>query len=77
MESESGNALPPELIAQEARWLHRLEPRPAGRDAELAREAASLNQAVLDAARELGFDDQPGDFLALLVALSEPRDTGR
>ena len=75
MEADSQPALPPELIAQEAQLLQHLEPRPAGRDAELAHEAASLNQAVLDAARELGFDDQPGDFLALLVALREPGDT--
>lgn len=69
--------LPPELIAQEARSLHRLGPRPEGRDAELAREAARLNQAVFEAARELDFDDQPGDFLALLIALRESESSGR
>jgi aspartyl-tRNA(Asn)/glutamyl-tRNA(Gln) amidotransferase subunit A len=64
-------AFPPTLIADEARLLHGIE-RPAGRDAELAREVARLNDAVRDAARELGFDDQPGDFPALLAALREP-----
>lgn len=76
MAAES-KALPPELIAQEACLLHGLKQRPAARDAELAREVARLNAAVFDAARELGFDDQPGDFLALLVALSEPGSAGR
>ena len=66
--------LPAALIAQEARLLHRLPPRPAGRDAELGREVARLNKAIADAARELSFDDQPADFLALLVALREPED---
>lgn len=65
-------ALPASLIAQEAHLLHRLPPRPAGRDAELAREVARLTQAVADAAQELAFDDQPADYLALLVALREP-----
>jgi hypothetical protein len=65
------NTLPPELIAQEARLLHGLE-RPPGRDAELVREVAKLNQAVRDAALELDFDDQPGDFMAQLIALREP-----
>jgi hypothetical protein len=65
-------ALPPALIAEEARLLHGVE-RPPGRDAELGREVARLNAAVRDAARELGFDDQPGDFLALLITLREPQ----
>ena len=64
--------LPPALIAQEAELLHRLPPRPAGRDAELAREVARLTRAVADAAQALSFDDQPVDYLALLVALREP-----
>ena len=63
--------LPLALIAQEARLLHRLPPRPAGRDAELAQEVARLNTAVADAAHALSFDDQPTDYLALLVALRE------
>ena len=63
--------LPPELIADEARLLQGLE-RTAERNAELAREVERLNAAVREAASELGFDDQPGDFLALLVALREP-----
>ncbi len=64
--------LPATLIADEARLLHALPPRPAGRDEELAAEAARLNDAVAAAAAELGFDDQPGDFLAQLIALREP-----
>lgn len=72
MGQEHETSLPPELIAQEARLFHRLPPRPAGRDAELAREVARLNKAVADAAQELSFDDQPVDYLALLVALREP-----
>jgi len=59
-------------IGAEALVRHDLPPRPDGRDAELAAEAARLNDAVLSAARELGFDDQPGDFAALLVALRAP-----
>jgi hypothetical protein len=72
MSLEPETALSSELIAHEARLRHGLRNRPAGRDAELAREAARLNDAVRSAADELGFDDQPGDFLALLVALREP-----
>jgi hypothetical protein len=64
------DALPATLIEEEARLLHGLE-RPPGRNAELGREVARLNAAVSDAARELGFDDQPGDFLALLITLRE------
>lgn len=71
MGNENEGSLPPELIAQEARLLHRMPPRPAGRDAELGREVARLNKAVADAAQELAFDDQPVDFLALLVELRE------
>lgn len=59
-------------IGAEAVVRHDLPPRADGRDAELAAEAARLNDAVLAAARDLGFDDQPGDFAALLVALREP-----
>lgn len=69
-------ALPPELIAQEAHLLHRLPPRPAGRDAELAAEVARLNEAVADAAQELAFDDQPIDYLMLLLSLREPEGDG-
>src|SRR5215471_7977390 len=68
--------IPPELISGEARLLQGIE-RPEGRDAELAREVARLNDAVREAARELGFDDQPGDFAALLAALREPEIEGR
>lgn len=64
--------LPPQLIADEARLLHALPARPAGRDAELAVEVGRLNAAVIDLAREFDFDDQPGDFLALLLTLREP-----
>lgn len=71
MEEKQEASLPPELIAQEARLLHRMPSRPPGRDAELGREVARLNQAVADAAQELSFDDQPVDFLALLVELRE------
>jgi hypothetical protein len=66
----------PELIAQQARFLHGLEHSPE-RAAELAREVGRLNDAVREAAGELGFDDQPGDFLALLVALREREDAQR
>ncbi len=71
MEPENEASLPPELIEQEARLLHRMPARPAGRDAELGREVARLNRAVADVAQELTFDDQPVDFLALLVELRE------
>jgi hypothetical protein len=64
-------SLTPEWIADEARILHGITNRAAGRDAELAREVTRLNQAVRDAACELGFDDQPGDFFALLVAFRD------
>lgn len=77
MSFEPEAALPPELISQEARLLHCFEHRPAGRNAELGREVARLNEAVFDAARELGFDDQPTDFLALLLALRGPEGAGR
>jgi len=59
-------------VAMEARARHGLLARPPGRDQELAAEATRLNDAVRAAAHELGFDDQPGDFAALLVALREP-----
>ena len=71
MGNEKEPSLPPELIAQEALLLHRMPARPAGRDAEIGREVARLNKAVADAAEELAFDDQPVDFLALLVELRE------
>ena len=71
MQPENPPSLPAELIEQEARLLHRMQPRPPGRDAELAGEVARLNQAVADLAQSLTFDDQPSDFLALLVALRE------
>ena len=58
-------------IDEEARVLHGITTRAPGRDAELAAEVTRLNRAVLDAARELDFDDQPGDFLAALVALRD------
>jgi aspartyl-tRNA(Asn)/glutamyl-tRNA(Gln) amidotransferase subunit A len=64
----------PRLIADEARVLHGLERSPE-RDAELAREATRLNDAVREAARELEFDDQPTDFLAQLVLLREAGET--
>ena len=71
--SEERDPLPPEVIAQEARRLHGIR-RSAERDAEIASEVERLNDAVREAAAELGFDDQPGDFLALLVALREAGD---
>jgi hypothetical protein len=70
MEPENESTLA-ELIKQEALLLHRMPPRPPGRNAELAREVARLNRAVADAAQELSFDDQPLDFIALLVELRE------
>ncbi|MGE0803068.1 MAG: hypothetical protein AB7G13_17540 [Lautropia sp.] len=70
MPSNGEAALPPALIAQEAQ-LQRLPARPPGRDAELAREVARLNDAIHDCMRLISFDDQPGDFLALLVNLRE------
>jgi hypothetical protein len=60
-------------IDEEARVLHGITTRAPGRDAELAAEVTRLSRAVLDAARELDFDDQPGDFPATLMAL---RDDG-
>jgi hypothetical protein len=68
----SPQGLAAQWIGAEAQVRHGLPPRPSGRDAELALEAARLNDAVRDAAAELGFDDQPGDFVALLEALREP-----
>ena len=72
--AENDADLPPELIAQEALHLHALPPRSPERDAELAREVARLNAAIAAAARELSFDDQPVDFLAMLLALRERED---
>ena len=65
------DALPPALIADEARLLQHLPPRAPGRDAEIAAEVARLNEAVYAAAAAFSFDDQPGDFLAQLVELRE------
>ena len=70
-------ALPAELIALEAEHLQSLPPRPAGRDAELAVEVERLNKAVAEAAEALSFDEQPSDFLSLLVALREREDDER
>ena len=72
MKKDSG--LPAELIALEAEHLQSMPPRPPGRDAELALEVDRLNKAVAEAAQALSFDDQPADFLSLLVALREPED---
>jgi hypothetical protein len=58
-------------IDEEARVLHGITTRAPGRDAELAAEVTRLSRAVLDAARELDFDDQPGDFLSALVSLRD------
>ena len=63
--------LPAELIEQEARLLHSMPPRPPGRDAELALEVARLNHAVAEMAQSLSFDDQPLDFVGLLIELRE------
>ena len=72
MARKSVTPLPAELISLEAQLLHTLPLRPEGRDAELAREVERLNQAVAEAAQALSFDDQPSDYLAILVALREP-----
>jgi hypothetical protein len=72
MAAQSEATLPADFVAQTARLLQRLEHQPAERNAELAREVAHLNEAVLESARELDFDDQPSDFLALLIMLREP-----
>jgi hypothetical protein len=64
--------IPAQLISDEARLLHGLTHEPAVRNEELAAELARLNRAVREAADELGFDDQPGDFLVLLASLREP-----
>ena len=72
--SDKHEQLPAELIAHEAHFFHGVE-RSAERAAELAREVGRLNDAVREAAGELGFDDQPGDFLALLLALREREET--
>lgn len=66
------SALDGRWIGAEAVVRHGLPVRSPARNAELATEAARLNDAVREAARELGFDDQPGDFAAWLVALREP-----
>jgi hypothetical protein len=71
MEENYEASLPPELIEQEARLLHRMPPRPPGRDAELALEVARLNHAVAEMAQTLSFDDQPLDFVGLLIELRE------
>ena len=63
--------IPTQLVTDEARLLHGLNHGSATRDAELAMELSKLNCAVREAANELGFDDQPGDFLALLMSLRE------
>ena len=67
-------ALPAELIALEAEHLQSMPRRAAGRDAELAAEVVRLNRAVAEAAQALSFDEQPSDFLSLLVALRDPED---
>jgi len=72
--SDDTHRLPSEVIAGEAQHLHALPPRAPGRDAELAREVERLSDAIAAAARELSFDDQPVDFVALLVALRERED---
>ncbi len=56
------------MVTTESRLLQGIE-RPATRDAELAQELLKLNRSVRAAAEELGFDDQPGDFLAALITL--------
>lgn len=71
------DALPAELIALEAEHLQSMPPRPPGRDAELAREVERMNSAIAEAAQALSFDEQPSDFLALLVQLREPEGDNR
>lgn len=63
----------PELIQQHGEQLCglRVEPR---RAAELAAEIERLNNAVLDAAGALDFNDEPARFEAQLAA---HRETGR
>lgn len=68
----NGDALPPSLVADEARLLQHLPARAPGRDAEIAAEVSRLNEAVFAAAAAFNFDDQPGDYLAKLVELREP-----
>lgn len=68
------DVLPAELIRLEAEYLQSMPARPGGRDAEIAREVDRLNTAVAEAAEALSFDEQPSDFLSLLVALREPED---
>jgi len=71
MAQTADRTLPAALIAEEALLLQHLSPRPEGRDASIAAEVQQLNDAVLAAAAELTFDDQPTDFLARLVALRD------
>ena len=58
------------LIRDHGRQLARIDVSEA-RAAELAAEVERLNNAVLDAASQLDFNDEPSRFTALLLAYQE------
>lgn len=60
------------FIQQQGEELRRLRLTPE-RAGELAEEVARLNDAVIDAARRLDFNDDPGRFTALLAAAAETK----
>ena len=57
----------PELIRRQAEELHRFTIA-EDRASELAAEVETINAIVLEAARELDFDDEPATFARLLRA---------
>ena len=59
-----------QLIRDHGRQLARIDVSEA-RAAELAAEVERLNNAVLDAASQLDFNDEPSRFTALLLAYRE------
>lgn len=61
-----------QLIRDHGRQLARVEVSER-RAAELAAEVERLNNAVLDAAARLDFNDEPSRFTALLLAYRETR----
>ena len=70
-----GGKVAAELIREHGRALRDIEIE-SGRAEELAAEVERLNGAVMNAARRLDFNDDPGRFAALLVSGAEPPRKG-
>ncbi|MBI4194425.1 MAG: hypothetical protein HY526_05035 [Betaproteobacteria bacterium] len=67
-----GHSVTPQLIRDHGRQLARLDV--AGhRAGELAAEVDRLNNAVLDGATRLDFNDEPARFTETLLALRETK----